>query len=130
MRIAFPVKEDRGLDSMIDEHFGVAEKFLLVDTETGQLELKTNQKVESGKTSCKSGIFAKEDRIEAVITNCMGDGSQRNLHSSNIRVYQASDGSVRENLEAFKRDELKLFHMFDLCQDKKNKKEGGCGHHH
>jgi hypothetical protein len=28
------------------------------------------------------------------------------------------------------KNELKLFHMFDICQAKKNKKEGGCGHHH
>ncbi len=32
-------------------------------------------------------------------------------------------------IELIEKDELKLYHIFDYCQTKKNKKEGGCGHH-
>lgn len=130
MKIAFPVKADNGLASVIDDHFGTAENFLIVDMETRAVELKKNRKLLSETSTCKTGIFEKEDRVDAVITKCMGDGSQRNLTSLNIKVYQALKDTVSENLALLEKDELKLFHMFDLCQDKKNKKEGGCGHHH
>lgn len=129
MKIAFPVKENNGLESIIDDHFGVAEHFLIVDLETRELELKENQKLLDKGTTCKTGVFKKKSGIDAVVTRCMGDGSQRSLMSSNIKVYQAQKDTVLENLELFEKNELKLFHIFDFCQTKKNKKEGGCGHH-
>jgi len=128
MRVAFPVKEDSGLNSVIDEHFGTAQNFLIVDTDTRQVEHKENIKL-SGESACKTGIFKKKDRVDAVVTKCMGDGSQRNLAKVNIRVFQAQKDTISENLELLEKEALKLFHIFDFCHNKKNKKEGGCGHH-
>ncbi|MCP4670640.1 MAG: dinitrogenase iron-molybdenum cofactor [Desulfobacula sp.] len=130
MKIAFPVKDNRGLESIIDEHFGTAPNFLIVDVETKKLELAANQKLVSGGTSCKTGVFTKENNVDAVVTRCMGDGSKKILTSSNIMVYQAQKNTILDNLKLFEKNELKLFHIFDHCQTKKNKKEGGCGHHH
>lgn len=130
MKIAFPVKGNNGLESTVAEHFGVAEHFLLVDLETRKLEFKANRKLSAEGSKCKIGVFKKKDRVDAVVTRCMGEGSQRSLMSSNIKIYQARGNTILENLELFEKDELKLFHMFDFCQIKKNKKEGGCGHHH
>ncbi len=129
MKIAFPVEEDNGLDSMINDHFGVAKTFLIVDMETKDYVIKGNKKVSGGESSCKTGIFSKKDQVNAVVTKCMGDGSQRNLAKLNIKVFQAIKDSVSENIELIEKDELKMFHIFDFCQTKKNKKEGGCGHH-
>lgn len=130
MKIAFPVKENNGLASLLDAHFGVAKNFLIVDMETREFELKENQKLLEGESKCKTGVFGKEDKIDAVVTKCMGDGSQRNLASSEIKVFQAQEDTILGNLALLEKDELKLFHIFDFCQTKKNKKEGGCGHHH
>ncbi len=130
MKIAFPVTEDKGLDSRVSDHFGVAEKFLVVDLETKGCTLFDNQKLKGTSVKCKSGVFAKSADVDAVITKCLGDGSQRSLTGSDIKVYSARKETIAENIELLEKGELKLFHMFDLCQGKKNKKEGGCGHHH
>jgi predicted Fe-Mo cluster-binding NifX family protein len=130
MKIAFPVKDNNGLTSIMDEHFGNAKNFLIVDMDTKNFEIKENQKLTAKDSTCKTGVFKKEDDISAVVTKCMGDGAQKTLTASNIRVYQAQKDSILENLELFEKDELKLFHIFDFCLEKKNKKEGGCGHHH
>lgn len=129
MRLAFPIKEDAGLDSVIDEHFGTAQNFLIVDTDSRETELMENKKL-SGDSGCKSGMFKKKDKVDAVVTKCMGDGSQRNLAKVDIKVFQAEKDTINENLDLFNADQLKLFHIFDFCQAHKNKKEGGCGHHH
>jgi predicted Fe-Mo cluster-binding NifX family protein len=130
MKIAFPVKENKGLDSLVNDHFGVAELFLVVDLESGEIQARTNQKIENPNAGCKTGIFDKAESVDAVVTKCIGDGGQRNMHSADIRVYAAQKDTVGENLDLLKSGDLQLFHMFDLCQDKKNKKQGGCGHHH
>lgn len=130
MKLAFPVKENKGLESVMDDHFGTAGYFLIVDTQTRGFEFKENQKLSGEESKCKTTVLGKEPGIDAVITHCMGDGSRRSLTSSNIKVFQAQKETVLENLELMEKNELKLFHMFDICQAKKNKKEGGCGHHH
>ncbi len=130
MKIAFPIKENRGLESIVDEHFGVAPDFLIVDSKTREFELMANQKLAAEGSSCKTGVFKKDAQVDAVVTNCMGDGAKKILTTSKIMVYQAQKRSILDNLELFEKGELKLFHLFDHCQTKKNKKEGGCGHHH
>lgn len=130
MRIAFPVLENKGLKSKIDSHFGTAKHFLIVDTETNDVEFTDNQKLGEDGVQCKASVFGKKADIDAVITQCMGDGSQRTLAKSNIQIYQAQEELVDQNLTLFDKGELKLFHIFDICQNQKNKKEGGCGHHH
>lgn len=130
MKLAFPVKENKGLESVMDDHFGTAGYFLIVDTLTRGFEFKENQKLSDGESKCKTSVLGKEPGIDAVITHCMGDGSRRSLTSSHIKVFQAQKETVLENLELMEKNELKLFHIFDHCQAKKNKKEGGCGHHH
>jgi len=130
MKIAFPVKENKGLESVVDEHFGTAKHFMIVDTQTRSFEFMENQKISGEESKCKTSVLGKDSGVDAVITNCLGDGSRRSLTTANIKVFQAKKQTVLENLELLEKDELKLFHMFDLCQAKKNKKEGGCGHHH
>ncbi len=129
MKIAFPVKENKGLESVIDDHFGVAKTFLVVDMETRDVEIKENQKLAAESSTCKTGIFKTKDQVDAVVTKCMGDGANKTLSSANIKVFQAQKDTILENLDLFEKDKLKLFHIFDYCQAKKNKKEGGCGHH-
>ena len=130
MKIAFPIKENRGLESVLDHHFGMAEHFLIVDLISREYGYQQNQKLTSEESSCKTGIFKKSDKIDAVVTRCMGDGSQRNLNKADIRVYQAQKETVSENLDLMEKGDLRRFHMLDFCRNKKNKKEGGCGHHH
>ncbi len=130
MKIAFPVKENNGLESVVDEHFGMASHFLIVDTRSLSCEFLENQKLSDGTAKCKTSVLGKDSGVDAVITNCMGDGSRKTLSSDNVRIFQAQKPTIRENLALFEKNELKLFHIFDLCRTQKNKKEGGCGHHH
>ena len=129
MKIAFPVKEDKGLDSPLDDHFGVAKHFLVIDTGTNEYHLTENKKLTAEGSKCKTSVVGTEESVEAVVTKCIGDGSQKALASADIKVLQAQKDTVKENLELINRDELKLFHIFDICRNKKNKKESGCGHH-
>ena len=129
MKIAFPITTDKGLNSLVNESFGIAEKFMIIDLVTKESEVVLNQKLIKGKASCKTGVFDKQTIVDAVVTNCIGDGSLRGLTTANIKVYAAQKASIAENLELMEKGGLKPFHIFDLCQGKKNKKEGGCGHH-
>ena len=129
MKLAFPVEENRGIKSLVNEHFGVAKLFMIVDLDTRTVTTMPNKKADAD-AGCKTSFIGKNAGVDAVVTKCIGDGSQRGLHADDIKVYAAGADTVAENIDLFEKGELKLFHIFDLCQGKKNKKEGGCGHHH
>ncbi len=94
MKLAFPVKNDNGLESEIYEHFGKAPEFIIVDSKTKKFSAIQNKRVSEGKTSCKASIITNDIEIDAVITTCIGDGSLRNLSSQNIKVYQESFSAI------------------------------------
>ncbi|MCA1784825.1 MAG: dinitrogenase iron-molybdenum cofactor, partial [Desulfobacteraceae bacterium] len=74
MKVAFPVTEDKGLDSLVNDHFGVAELFMVVDLETKKIHVRKNQKIANPDAGCKTGVLNKDEDVDAVITKCIGDG--------------------------------------------------------
>lgn len=64
-------------ESIVDEHFGVASSFLIVDLETRDCELKGNQKLSPESSKCKIGVLTKEDQIDAMIIKYMGTGLEK-----------------------------------------------------
>ena len=49
MKIAFPMAEDKGLDSLINDQFGGAKNFMIVDLDTRKTTVAANQKHLEGK---------------------------------------------------------------------------------
>ena len=130
MNIAFPIDADDGLNSKISANFGSVREYLVVNLETKAFENTKNQKYAAESATCKSGKFDPALPIDAVITKCIGNGSLRDMNTSGIKVYQAQKDLVIDNLKLLEKGALKLFHIFDVCQGHKNKKDHGCGHHH
>jgi len=130
MKIAFPIENNKGLESLIYDHFGRAPEFLIVDTETLSCQPISNNKLSDENSGCKSHVFTDHPEVNAIITECIGDGSLRNLTKAGIKVYKATKGSINKHIDLFNGGSLNLFHMLDICRLHKNKKEGkGCGNH-
>ena len=130
MKIAFPIKKNNGLNSDISDHFGISKEFMIVDSISKDFQIMENQKLGEEKAACKSHQLSGESKIDIVITRCIGNGSLRNLNAAEITVLQAVEGTIGDNLERYNKGELKLFHLFDVCREERNKKEHkGCGHH-
>ncbi len=77
-RLAIPIVEDKGLDSLISFHFGSAPYFAFIDVEEGQIVgfyVKAN---EGAKLSHKKGIQAAnlliEENVTAVLAGGIGEG--------------------------------------------------------
>ena len=130
MNIVFPIASENGLESLIDERFGGAPLFLIVDSASMSTQVVENKKFNDRSASCKSDRFDTDLIIDAVVTKCIGSGSLKNLTKQGVKVFQAQSETVGRNLELFLKDALKLFHMFDICQGQKHKKESKDCHHH
>ena len=95
------------LNSIVDFRFGRAAYFIIVDTVTNEYRSIQNPNVYSASgAGIQSAQTVVNEGIEAIITGQTGPNAHRVINAANIPVYSSSGGTVAENLERFKRNEL------------------------
>ncbi len=103
MKIAVTAK-DGSLDGEVDERFGRAKCFLVIDTEDDSVQAVDNQTnmaapqgagIQSAQKVCELGV-------QAILTGHCGPKAFSTLQAGGIAIYTGASGKVSEVLEAFK----------------------------
>jgi len=95
------------LDAAVDERFGRAPWYLLIDTETGAWSAHPNRAAEAaGGAGIAAARLVGNLGAEAILTANVGPKAEQALHAAGIRVYAARSGTVRQAIEAFRATEL------------------------
>ncbi len=106
MKIAVSAVENN-LESIMDQRFGRAAFFLIVDSETMSFEVIDNAAAASaggaGITAAQSVV---DKGIEAVITGNVGPNAMNVLNAAENAIYRGISASVRENVDEFKKGNL------------------------
>lgn len=102
MRVVVSAAE-QSIEAPMDQRFGRAPWFVLVDTETGEWSAHANAAAESGHGA---GVEASRAVLglgaEAIVTGDVGPNAQRTLEAGGVPVYCARGVTVREAVEALK----------------------------
>lgn len=107
MKVAVTARGE-SLDDQVDERFGRAAAFLLVDTECRTVEKIDNQQnlnavqgagIQAAQSVWKAGA-------EAVVTGHCGPKAFNTLKTAGIDVYVGASGTVKEAVEAMKAGKL------------------------
>jgi predicted Fe-Mo cluster-binding NifX family protein len=95
------------LDSPIDQRFGRAEYFIIVDSGSLEFETVDNPAITA---SAGAGIVAAQavagHHVQALVTGYVGPNALSVLQAAEITIYQGQAGSVRENLDHFQKGAL------------------------
>ncbi|HSO72584.1 MAG TPA: NifB/NifX family molybdenum-iron cluster-binding protein [Thermodesulfobacteriota bacterium] len=126
MRIAFPVTEDRGMDSPVYGHFGSAPLFIVLDSTNGALESLGNTDAHHTHGQCQPIKALGGTPVDQVVVGGIGGGALMKLQGLGIKVFRAVEGSVLENLELLKSGKLPEFAVNMTCAGH----QGGQGCHH
>ena len=108
-RIVIPVIENSGLESRLSEHFGRAPYFMVIEISSEGEILKVEA---VPNTSEHFGGFGRPpDKIlqlspTALITYGMGPRALNIFQQARVAVLRANAPTVREVIEAFKRNQL------------------------
>lgn len=112
MKVAITSQGEK-MDSMVDERFGRARWFIVVDTETGEYQAVSNE--QNLNASHGAGIQAAENvcryGVEAVITGHCGPKAFRALNAAGIKIFTGAEGTVSETLDKFKKGELDYWNV-------------------
>ncbi len=128
MKIAIPVAEDRGLESLVYGHFGSAPTFVLVDSETMSVESVDNRDQVHAHGQCSPLKALAGTRPEAVVVGGIGAGALLGLQNAGIRVYQAAGKTVAEVVALLRQGGLKGIDRQHACGG--HGEDAGCHHRH
>lgn len=126
MRIAFPSQDDNGLESPVYGHFGSAPFFLVVDDETGAVEAVSNRDLNHIHGQCQPLKAIGSAKVDAVVVGGIGAGALNGLLSAGIKSFRAVQGTVKENLELFRKGALPQYTMNQTCGG--HGADGHCAH--
>lgn len=120
MNICFPVMENQGMESVVYGHFGSAPGFVIVDTATNAVTVIDNSDQIHQHGACNPVAGLGGHSVDAVVVGGIGGGALYKLNAAGIRVFQACNGSVADNVALFRANELPEYLPGHTC--------GGHGH--
>jgi len=126
MKICFPTENLEGMNSIVYGHFGSAPGFVIVDTETLAVDEIRNGDLHHAHGMCQPLKALGGQDVDAVVVAAIGMGALVRLQAQGITVYQASQGTVRENVDLHREQKLPQFEARFTCSGHEN----GCGHSH
>jgi predicted Fe-Mo cluster-binding NifX family protein len=96
----------RDLNSRVDERFGRADYFLIIDTETMSAEVVANTAQSAGQGAGIGAAQIVADKgAEALLTGVVGPNAFQALKEAGIRIYEglSDNDTAKEALEKFKK---------------------------
>ena len=126
MKIAFPIREDRGLESPVFDHFGSAPHFILTDSTNRDFETVNNPDQHHDHGRCQPTAALGGKVVDAVVAGGIGGGALYKLLSAGITVFRAVEGTVDENLALINADRLPKYTMDMTCSGHRDGE--GCAH--
>jgi predicted Fe-Mo cluster-binding NifX family protein len=94
------------LESIMDQRFGRAAFFLIVDSETIKFEAIDNQGASAGGAGVAGAQIVLEHGAQALITGNVGPNALEVLNAAKIPVYRGKSISIRENIGEYKKGTL------------------------
>ena len=96
------------MDSQMDQRFGRAASFIIVQTETMEVEaLDNTAAVSAGGAGILAAQMIADKNVKAIITGNVGPNSMNVLKAASIEIFKGLNASVQKNVEQFNQGTLK-----------------------
>ena len=113
-KVCVPTTGGGGLDALVDEHFGRAPAYTILDTATDAVDVAENTSEHMGGTGYPAELRANLD-IDVLLCSGLGGRAIRMLSEAGIEVYTGFTGTVSEAIAAWKAGGLKAAGDNDRC---------------
>ena len=137
MKVAIPVLENNGLNSVISEHFGHAPYFAFVEIKNNNQNQDSNQyNLEIIKNPLENHgpgdipNYLKRENVDVLIVRGIGGRAMQFFQQLGIQVYRGASGNVKTLIQAFlnKKIEDREYHVKEKYNEYKsnNGENGNC----
>ncbi|HAM49843.1 MAG TPA: diguanylate cyclase [Nitrospiraceae bacterium] len=125
MKICFPTEKLQELDSTVNDHFGSAPGFVIVDTDSDTIEEIKNGDEHHAHGMCQPLKALGGRRVDAIAVGGIGMGALMKLQAQGIRVFRAVEGTVGQNVQFAREKVLPEFDPRFTCAGYAG---SGCAH--
>ncbi|HMM01090.1 MAG TPA: NifB/NifX family molybdenum-iron cluster-binding protein [Bacilli bacterium] len=95
------------MDSQMDQRFGRAASFIIVQTETMEFEaLDNTASASAGGAGISAAQMIADKDVKAIITGNVGPNAMNVLKAASIEIYKGHNASVKENVEQYNKGTL------------------------
>lgn len=116
------------LESKVDRRFGRSQYFLIIDSESLEVEAIKNPNIDAaGGAGIQSAQLVANKGIKALLTGHCGPNGFHTLQAADVKVFvQVSQisGTVREAVERYNKGELRAIESPDVMADYGNPDKG------
>jgi predicted Fe-Mo cluster-binding NifX family protein len=115
MKICIPVLEEKGFDSRISSHFGQADMFAMVDSDTNDISFLANTGEHHGGVLAPPELLHQAG-IDLLICGGLGGKAVQMFQGFGIEVYSNASGTVSDALDAYRAGKLAQATKDTACQ--------------
>lgn len=115
MKIAFPA-EGEGLDALISSHMGRAPKFVIYDTQTGEVTCLNNCGEHFGGALKPAELLAQNE-VDVLVCQRLGPKAAAMLAELGVKVFVGAEGKVADALESWHKGELAPPSEENICRE-------------
>ena len=95
------------LDANVDQRFGRCKYFLIVDTESMEFEVLSNENaMASGGAGIQAAQTIAKTGAEIVVTGNVGPNAFQTLSAAGMKIFTGASGTIKESIEKYKKGEL------------------------
>jgi predicted Fe-Mo cluster-binding NifX family protein len=124
MKLCFPVERNDGMESPVYGHFGSAPLFVVVDTDTRQVQEISNGDLQHSHGACSPLKALGGAAMDAIVVGGIGAGALAGLNRAGLTVYQALGATIGDNLAMLAQVALPVLTPAGACGGH----HGACGH--
>ena len=96
------------LDANVDQRFGRCKYFLIVDAESMEFEVLSNENaMASGGAGIQAAQTIANKGVGAVVTGNIGPNAFQTLSAAGMKIFTGASGTIKELIEKYKKGELK-----------------------
>ena len=122
MKVSVPTRDEKGLDGIVEQHFGKAPTYTIIDTETEKVTVISNDSEHTGGVGLPPEHLHKNG-VDIMLCGGLGLKAVRMFESYGINVFVGAGGTVKETFEAWKAGKLQNATAENSCSEHKE-------HHH
>jgi predicted Fe-Mo cluster-binding NifX family protein len=132
MKVCFPVAVNNGINSQLFSHFSSSPLFLIVDSESGEVESIDNLDPQDPSTGCNPFAALQGRNLDAIVVDAIGDAIHQTMNMAGFRVFTANSSNLSQLIESLKNEQLQEIEPFYSQEAGRcgGDEEGSCDHDH
>lgn len=116
MKVCIPTRDNNGMEGTVEQHFGKAPSYTILDTDSGEVLVIPNTSEHMGGVELPPELLSKYG-VDIMLCAGLGYRAVKMFESYGIDVFVGAEGTVQDTIEAWKANKLRSASAENTCAE-------------